>query len=137
MQVQAYLSFEGRCEEAFEFYKGAVGAEVIALMRFKEVPESGMAPPGCAEKIMHGCIRIGETSIMASDGRCAGQPDFQGISLAITVNDDAEAQRVFSALADGGQVQMPLDTTFFASQFGMVADRFGVTWMVLSPLPNA
>jgi PhnB protein len=131
MQVQPYLNFDGRCEEALDFYRGALGAEVTMLMRFKESPEPGMVSPGSEDKVMHASFRVGEVTVMASDGRCKGQPSFQGISLALTAPDDAEAERRFAALADGGQMQMPLTKTFFSSRFGTVADRFGVSWMVL------
>jgi PhnB protein len=134
MQVQPYLFFDGRCEEAVEFYKSALDAEVTMLMRFKdnpEPPDPGMVPPGGGDKVMHTSFRIGDSTIMASDGRCQGQPSFQGFSLSLTARDDAEAERLFAALADGGQVQMPLAKTFFSSRFGMVADRFGVPWMVV------
>jgi PhnB protein len=131
MQVQPYLNFDGRCEEALDFYRGALGAEVTMLMRYKESPEPGMISPGSEDKVLHASFRVGEAVVMASDGRCKGQPSFQGISLALTVPNDAEAERRFAALAAGGQVQMPLTKTFFSSQFGMVADRFGVSWMVL------
>jgi len=133
MQVQAYLFFDGRCEEALQFYSKHLGAKVDMLMRNKESPEpppQGMNAPG--EKVMHEAFRVGETQILASDGMCAGTPKFDGFSLALTVPNDAEAKRVFNALADGGQVRMPLTKTFFASSFGMVADRFGVGWMVLA-----
>ena len=133
MLVQPYLSFDGRCEEAIEFYRSTIGAEVTMLMRFKECPapaEPGMVPPGAGDKVMHMSFRIGDTTVLASDGRCLGQPNFQGFALSLTVPSDAEAERLFTALADGGQVQMPLGKTFFSSSFGMVADRFGVGWMV-------
>lgn len=135
MQVQPYLFFDGRCEEALEFYRAALGAEVTMLMRFKDSPEllpPGMCPPGSEEKVMHANFRIGETTLMASDGRVTGQPVFKGFSLSLSVPTDAEAQRLFSALGDGGQVQMPLAKTFYASSFGMVADRFGVSWMIIT-----
>ncbi len=134
MQVEPYLFFEGRCEEAIEFYRKALGAEVKFLMRYKDSPEPpppGAVPPGAENKVMHANLRIGETMVMASDGRCAGGASFQGFSLSLTVSDDAAAERVFAALGDGGKVQMPLTKTFFSSRFGMVADRFGVSWMVL------
>ena len=134
MQVQPYLFFDGRCEEAVEFYRKALGAEVQALMRFKDNPEPqpGMVPPGSENKVMHACLRIGDTSIMASDGNCQGRPSFQGFSLTLTAANDVEAERLFGVLADGGQVRMPLTKTFFASRFGMLADRFGVGWMVIA-----
>jgi len=134
MKVQPYLFFEGRCEEALEFYKTALGAEVIMLMRFKdnpEPPEVSMTPPESENKIMHASFHIGDTDIMASDGRCSGQAVTQGFSLCIKADNEAEAQRLFANISDGGQVQMPLTKTFFSPQFGMVADRFGVSWMVI------
>ena len=133
MQVQPYLFFDGRCEEAVEFYRRALGAEVTMLMRFRDSPEPpapGMVPPGAESKVMHTSFRIGDTTVLASDGRCLGQPSFQGFSLSLTVPNEAEAERLFAALADGGQVQMPLAKTFFSPRFGMVADRFGVPWMI-------
>jgi PhnB protein len=135
MQVQPYLFFDGRCEEAIEFYRSTLGAEVTMLMRFKENPdpvEPGMVPPGAEHKVMHTSFRIGDTTVLASDGRCLGRPSFQGFSLSLTVPDAVEAERLFAALADGGQVQMPLAKSFFSSRFGMVADRFGVGWMIVA-----
>ena len=131
MQVQPYLCFEGRCEEAVEFYRKALGAEITMLMRVKESPDPGMCAPGAEDKVMHMCFRIGDTTLLASDGRCTGQPNFQGISLSLTAPSDAEAERLFASLADGGQVRMPMTKTFFSSRFGMVADRFGVPWMIV------
>jgi len=135
MQVQPYLFFDGRCEEALEFYRRALGAEVTALMRFSdnpEPPQPGMVPAGSGDKVMHSSFRIGEATVMASDGMCQGQASFQGFSLSLIVNDEAEADRLFAALRDGGQVQMPLAKTFFSPRFGMVADRFNVFWMVVA-----
>ena len=135
MQLKPYLSFDGRCEEALELYKRTLGAEVLMLMRFRESPDPlppGMVPPGAEDKVMHCSFKIGETEVMASDGRCGGRPSFQGMSLSLAVPEAAEADRVFAALGEGGQVQMPLDKTFFASRFGIVADRFGVSWMVIA-----
>ena len=133
MQLQPYLFFDGRCEEALNFYKKALGAEVTMLMRFKdnpEPPQPGMVPPGSENKVMHMSFRIGETTVLASDGRCLGKPSFQGFALSLTVPNESEAERRFAALADGGQVQMPMSKTFFSPRFGMVADRFGVSWMI-------
>ncbi len=134
MQVQPYLFFEGRCEEALTFYRSALDAEVLTLMRFNESPEpmpADMCPPGSENKVMHASFRIGETTLFASDGRAQGQPTFQGFSLSLSATTDADAQRLFAALSEGGKVQMPLTKTFYASSFGMVADRFGVSWMVI------
>ena len=136
MQVQSYLFFNGRCEEAIEFYKKALGAKVEMMMRFKESPEPpqpGMVPLGSENKIMHSCFRIGDTAVMASDGCADGRPVFQGFALSLTAKNDADADRLFAALSDGGKVQQPLIKTFFASRFGMVADKFGVGWMVIAP----
>jgi PhnB protein len=133
MAIEPYLFFNGRCEEAIEFYKKALGAEVSMLMRFKDSPEPpapGMVPPGSDNKIMHLCMRVGDANVMASDGHCSGQTSFQGFSLSLTAADEADAKRKFAALAEGGQVQMPLAKTFWSPCFGMVADRFGVGWMV-------
>jgi PhnB protein len=129
--IQPYLFFDGRCEEAIEYYKRALGAEVQRLMRFKDSSDQKMIPPGGEEKIMHAQIRIGSTTVMLSDGRCTGKPNFQGFALSLLVETEAEADRFFNPLADGGQVQMPLTKTFFSPRFGMVMDRFGVMWMVL------
>jgi PhnB protein len=134
VQVQTYLNFEGRCEEALEFYRGALGAEVTMVMRFKDSPvacDPGMVPPGAENKIMHMSFRIGDTTVLASDCRCHGKPAFQGFSLAITAPDADTAERLFAALSVGGQVQMPLAKTFFSPGFGVVADRFGVSWMIV------
>ncbi len=135
MNVKPYLSFEGRCEEAITFYKAAVGAEVTMLMRFKDMPgpcPEGSITPGTENKVMHAALRIGDSEIFASDGRCKGSGKFEGISLSIAAANDAQAAKVFNALAEGGTVFMPLAKTFFASSFGMVNDRFGVSWMVIS-----
>jgi PhnB protein len=137
MNVQAYLSFEGRAEEAIEFYKGAVGAKVDAIMRFKDGPPEMQAQmtPGTGDKVMHAAFHIGDTQLFASDGRCGGKADFQGVSLTLTATSNAEAEKLFGALGKGGQVTMPMSETFFANRFGMVADKFGVNWMVMAPKP--
>jgi PhnB protein len=135
MKVQPYLFFNGRCEEAIDFYKRALGAEVLMLMRFSDSPDPpppGMVPPGSENKIMHSAMRIGETEVMASDGHCMGKAAFQGVSLSVSASSEAEADRLFNALAEGGQVQMPIGKTFFSPRFGMVADRFGVPWMIVT-----
>ena len=131
MKIEPYLYFDGRCDEALEFYKKTLGAEVTMLMRFKEAPDPQMCPVGAENKVMHANVRIGDAVVMASDGRCLGQPSFQGFSLSINVPNEAEAERLFGLLADGGEVQMPLAKTFFSTRFGMVADRFGVSWMII------
>ena len=128
MQIQPYVFYNGRCDEAIDFYRTALGAEVTMLMRFKDSPEP--TGHGNAEKVMHASLRIGETTVLVSDGRSTGKTAFDGFGLSLTVASDAEAERFFAALGNGGQVQMPLAKTFFSSKFGMVADRFGVLWMI-------
>jgi PhnB protein len=130
MQVEPYLFFDGRCEEAIEFYKAKLGAEVTMLARFKESPEPRMAPPGAEDKVMHARFSLGDTAVLASDGRCEGNPSFKGFSLSLNALSEDEAEKMFAALSDGGVVQMPLTKTFFSPRFGMVVDRFGVSWMV-------
>ena len=135
MNLQPYLFFDGKCEEALDFYKSAIGAKVEMMMRFNESPEKpqpGMVPPGSENKIMHACFKVGDTHVMASDGHCAGKPSFQGFGLSINAANDAEAAKLFNAVGKGGQVLQPLTKTFFASSFGMVTDRFGVMWMVIA-----
>ncbi len=134
MRVEAYLNFNGRCAEALEFYKKALDAHVTMLMHFKDSPmpehQQGMTP-GTADKVMHSSFSIGETRVMASDGRCAGHTDFSGINLSLSVDTDAEAMKRFNALTEGGKVTLPLTKTFYSSNFGMVTDKFGVSWMVI------
>lgn len=130
MQITPYLSFDGRSDEAIEFYRSALGAEVQMLMRFKDCPDPAACQQVNGEKVMHAALRIGDSTVMLSDCRCEGKSSFQGFSLSITVGTEADAQRTFAALSAGGQVQMPLGRTFFSPSFGVVADRFGVSWMV-------
>lgn len=128
--VQPYLFFGGRCEEALEFYRNAIGAEVQMLTRYNESPEPSSMPECFHDKVMHASVRVGATTFMASDGMCEGPATFEGFSLSVTVPDAAEAERVFGALSDGGLVTMPLEKTFWSRKFGMLQDRFGVGWMV-------
>ncbi|MBP7567342.1 MAG: VOC family protein [Burkholderiaceae bacterium] len=134
MKIVPYLSFEGRAEEAIGFYRVALGAEVLMLMRMKDAPEpppEGQMPPGAQEKVMHAHLRIGESEFMCSDGYCSGKASFgSGSSLYVELGDETQAQKVFDALADGGSVKMPMSRTFFAARFGMVDDRFGLPWIV-------
>ena len=140
MQIQPYLFFEGRCEEAIEFYRGALGAEVLMMMRYKDSPEPpppDKVAPGSDDKIMHAALRISDATLMMSDGFSSGNPRFDGFSLSLDAPDAATADRFFNALADGGRIDMPLMATFFAPLFGMVADRFGVQWMVTISVEGA
>ena len=131
MQVQPYLNFDGRCNEALEFYRNTIGAKVTMLMRFKDAPDKSMISPGSEEKVMHSAVLMGDSMVLMSDGRCTGKANFHGIALAISTKTEAEADRIFTGLADGGQVNMPLSKTFFSPKFGMLSDKFGVGWMVL------
>ena len=131
MIVEPYLYFDGCCEEALKFYRETLGAEITAMMRFKDSPDPTMCAPGTADKVMHANFRIGDAVLMASDGRCTGKPQFGGFSLSLSVPSVEEAERLYGLLGEGGQVQMPMTETFFSARFGMVADRFGVPWMVL------
>jgi PhnB protein len=136
MRVEPYLFFDGRCEQAVEFYQKTVGAKVVALIRYKENPEPKYNPPGSDEKVMHGLMHIGDTPVMVSDGNCTGKPSFSGFSLTLNAKNPDEAKRLFAALSEGGKVEMPLGETFFAESFGMLADKFGVGWMVMAGPKN-
>jgi len=136
MQIEPYLFFEGRTEEALEFYKSKLGAKIEAVIRYKENPEPKYNPPNSDNKVMHALFRIGDSKVMASDGNCTGKPSFQGFSLTFNARDEADAKQRFNALAEGGQVNLPLSETFFAKSFGMVADRFGLNWMVMAGPKN-
>lgn len=131
MNIQPYLMFDGRCEEALEFYKKAVGAEVEMILRFSESPEPnpGLAP-GNENKIMHSSFRIGESTIMASDGMCNGTSSFGGFSLSLNLKAEADADKAYAALAEGGRADMPLQKTFFSPRFGALTDRFGINWLI-------
>jgi PhnB protein len=135
MQVEPYLNFEGRCEEALAFYQKALGAEILVCMRYSDNPEppaQSMTPPGSEKKIMHAAFRVGSSTLMASDGRCLGASKFEGISLTLTLDSEEAAKRAHAALTDGGETVMPLQRTFFSPAFGMARDRFGVHWMILT-----
>jgi PhnB protein len=139
MKVQPYLFFNGKCEEAIEFYKNALGAKVLMMMRFKDNPDKPgpeKLSPALDDKVMHACIKIGEAEVMASDGMGTGNLEFKGITLSLSVASEAEADRLLNALANGGQVQMPIGKTFFSPRFGMVTDRFGVSWMVIAEIKS-
>ena len=131
MRVEPYVYFQGRCEEALEFYRGAIDADGTVVARFSDIPGS-QPGPDAEDNVAHAVLRIGDTVVLASDGQGGGQADFSGFSLSLTASDDAEAERLFAALSDGGNVQVPMTATPFASRFGLVADRFGVPWTVVS-----
>jgi PhnB protein len=131
MNVQPYLFFDGKCDEALEFYKAAVGAQPKMLMRFKEAPDQSMVSPGAENKVMHAQVQIGDATVLMSDGRNTGNANFKGFALTITAKNESEADKIFNALAAGGQISMPLGKTFFSPRFGMLTDKFGVGWMVL------
>jgi PhnB protein len=131
MNVQPYLFFDGKCDEALEFYKAAVGAQPKMLMRFKEAPDQSMISPGAENKVMHAQVQIGDATVLMSDGRNTGNTNFKGFALTITAKNESEADKIFNALAAGGQITMPLGKTFFSPRFGVLTDKFGVGWMVL------
>lgn len=134
--VQPYLFFGGRCEEALEFYRTALGAELQGRMRHKDSPDSpppGVLAEGWGNKVMQASFRIGASVIMASDGCSAEDGKFGGFSLSLTFPAEAEAQRAFAALSEGGRITMPLGRTFWSPCFGMVTDRFGLGWMLTVP----
>jgi PhnB protein len=131
MQIQPYIFFDGRCDEALEFYKAALRGEVTMLLGYKDSPEP--SKEGCGgqpDKVMHASVRVGDASFMAADGNCGGKPRFEGFGLSFTVPTEAHADRAFNALSSGGRVLAPLTKTFFSPRFGMVTDKFGVMWMV-------
>lgn len=139
IQIQPYLFFEGRCDEAIAFYREVLGAEVQLLMRYADNPEAEVPawlPPGSGNKVMHATLQIGHSVVMASDGMCSGKTAFNGFKLSFNVADAAAAERVFKALGEGGQVEMPLTATFWSPCFGMLVDRFGLSWMVSVPGPR-
>ncbi|HQT75677.1 MAG TPA: glyoxalase/bleomycin resistance/extradiol dioxygenase family protein [Rhodopila sp.] len=132
MQIQPYIFLDGRCREAIDFYTNTLDAELLMRMLFSENPGPEELPPGVTgDKIMHAALRIGDSQIFLSDGHCAGKPEFRGFSLSLALADDRAAKRTFDALAQGGNVTVPLTQTFFASSFCMVTDRFGMPWMVV------
>jgi PhnB protein len=131
MLMQPYVFFDGRCEEAIDFYKNAIGAKTEMLMRWKDCPDKSAVTPQNADKVMHACLQVGDMKLLASDGRCEGKPDFKGFALTLSAKTEAEVDKLFGALSNGGQVQMPLTKTFFSPKFGMCADKFGVGWMVM------
>jgi PhnB protein len=132
IQIEPYLFFNGRCEEAIQFYQQTLGAELQMLMRYREGPEAppGMLPPGSEDKVMHASLRVGDCNLLLSDGLCSGAPRFEGFRLSFAVADAAAADRLFNALGAGGSVQMPLARSFWSPCFGMLTDRFGVGWMI-------
>ena len=131
MNLQPYLFFEGRTEEAIDFYKKAVGAKIEMLMHWKDCPDKNACTPQNADKIMHAAVTIGDSRVLMSDGNCQGKPDFKGFSLTISAKSEAEADKFFDALSAGGEVRQPMVKTFFSPKVGMCADKFGVGWMVL------
>jgi len=131
--IQPYLFFGGRCEEALGFYRTALGAEVEILMRYSESPEPtppGMLAPGWENKVMHTTFRIGGAVVMASDGCSPDDCRFGGFMLSLALPGEADVDRAFAALAEGGEVKMAPTKTFWSARFGMVQDRFGLGWMV-------
>ncbi|KAB2850325.1 MAG: VOC family protein [Hyphomicrobiaceae bacterium] len=136
MSIEPYLFFNGRCEEALRFYQKSLGAKVSMIMRYKDSPEQSGVTPALADLIMHSAFTIDGATVMASDGHGKGKVEFKGMNLSLSCADARQAGRRFKALAEGGTVIQPLVETFFAKRFGMVADRFGVTWMLMAGPKN-
>jgi len=134
MDVQTTLNFYGRTEEAVAFYGRAVDAETLFLLRFRDRPDYAQSRPGLEDKIFHATLRLGATLVMASDCGCEHSPSeaaFAGFSLALRVETPEKAERFFNALSEGGQVQIPMRETFFATRYGIVVDRFGLSWKIM------
>jgi PhnB protein len=136
MQLNPHLSFSGQCEEAFKFYEQSIGGKIEFIMTYGDSPVAAQAPPGWAEKVMHATIRVAGQTLMGGDAPPDHFQKPQGFALAISLNDAAEAERMFNQLAEGGSVQMRLEKTFWAERFGMLTDRFGVPWMINCAKPS-
>jgi len=135
MHIQPYIFFEGRCEEALDFYRTAVGAETLMVMHYKDSPDQSQCNPATLDKVMHASFRVGDSIVLASDGHCKDKATFAGFFLTLNADTDDDAKRLFAALSEGGQVMMPLADTFFATSFGMLADKFGMQWMIIKVRP--
>jgi PhnB protein len=133
MNIQPYLSLDGRSQEAIDFYKEAIGAKVEMVMHFKDAPKEMQSQinPESRDKVMHACIKVGDTPVFLTDGNCSGKASFSGVTLTLNADSDGQAEKLFAALGKGGQVTMPMNETFFATRFGTLADKFGVSWMIL------
>ena len=130
MNVETYLFFNGKCEEALTFYQKLLGIEVSMLMKYEESPDQSLCPPNCGDKVMHANFRIGDTAFMASDGDCEGEPQFQGFSLSLNAESEEQGQAIMQGLAEDGEIKMPLAPSFWGGLFGMVTDKYGMSWMV-------
>ena len=129
-RLDAYLEFDGQCQEAFKFYQSVLGGKITAMMPFEGSPSEGHVPPEWRSKTMHAQLDLGDDVLMGSDGMPGKMEKPQGFNVSIQVQEPAEAERIFNALADGGDVVMAIDETFWAYRFGMLTDRFGTPWMV-------
>ena len=132
MYAHPYLFFSGTCTKAVQFYRDRLGADVRALVRFRDLPG---ASPDAGDKVMHAELAIGQSTIFASDGRRDDGSNGTGYAISLQAANDREAERLFAALADQGTIEIPLMTTPFASRFGKAVDRFGTPWMVTTPQP--
>lgn len=135
MQIQPYVFFDGRCEDALRFYADTLGAEVLFKMQYKDAPPEANRPadPKSDDKVMHASVRIGESTVMMSDDCMSPQVIRSGFSLSVTADSLAEGEKLFNALAEGGKVNLPWQATFWSKGFGMLTDQFGVNWMVTIP----
>ena len=136
MQMNPYLSFNGRCEEAFNFYQQCLGGEIGAIFRYAGTPMSGEVPADWQEKIMHGSITIGEQVLMAADVAPERYEEPKGFSLSLQIKSTAEAERIFRELSSNGRVVVPLEKTFWAALFGVLVDPFGISWLINCEEPD-
>ena len=130
MQLNPYLLFDGRCEEAFAFYEKVLGGKIKAMMTYEGSPAADNVAPEWRKKIMHATLEVGGEPLMGSDASPTHYAEPKGFSVSLSPNKVADAERIFNALADGGKVVMPLQQTFWAARFGMLTDRYGIPWMI-------
>ena len=130
MHINPYLIFDGRCEEAFRFYEKCFKGKIIAMLTHKGTPAEAHVPAAWIDKILHARLDIGDQVLMASDAPPGRYEKPAGFSVSLQVKDPAEAERLFNALAEKGEIRMPLEKTFWSPRFGMLVDRFGIPWMI-------
>jgi len=137
MKMTTYVNFPGTCKEAFAFYEQHLGAKTLMMMTFDQMPDPKHAPAGMEQKILHAQMTIGDTVLMASDGPKV-EP-MRSAYLSLGVDSDKEAERIYKALSDGGEVFMAMEETFFAHRFAQFRDKFGINWMIIHdrPMPSA
>jgi PhnB protein len=135
VKLHTYLNYGGNCAEAFRFYEKHLGGKIGMMMTYAEMPNSENAPPGPKDAIVHASMNLGGTRIMGSDVPADRFQPMRSVYLSLSLDSDAEAERIYKLLADGGEVFMPMQDTFFATRFGMLRDRFGTSWMIIHERP--